>query len=423
MDFNALILLPIIFGTFTIIYARFQFENGKIYDNKLGIGLLLYVFIFSILANVFYYHPDFQSSIHAGSGETYISGALYFCLAYLILLYPFIKGHFSGFESISISPNLQFFLLIIALSSLFEAALLLPKAISGFGHISIDIREFRDDVQTNKENIGNGISSIPVLIYSYFRTLLPLALFYFIAFEDNKKKAGIFFLATFITPFLRTLSTGTREHMVFPLIEITLSYLIFYPYLEGKIKRNINVSLAAIGSIILILAVWMSYQRFNHDVRFDSSFWTIKYVGEGFVNFNTLLYDNLQEPMWGNFNLPFFRDLLMLDDFENDAARRAYVAANTKFNTTLFYTLIGALIVDWGKIGGLLFAIVISKLCYNFTKIENDSIQFSQLILLHFFASICAKGVFYFNYRSDFGGRTILIIIILCLFLKSQRSE
>lgn len=414
---NAILLLPLFFGiTLFMYYTAVYLTNNK--QNVLGLGLLAYIFIFAILANVFYYHPYFKDSIHYGTGHTYVSASIYFYIAYIILLFPFLKGNCSGFAEVKYSSKLNHFILLVALSSIIESFLLIPDAIYGLSHMETDMMGVREEANESG-NIGSGITSIPVLIYSFFNTVLPMALFYNLSF-GKRRWLLLLSLAIIVTPILNTMATGTRKFMVFPIIDTFVAYLIFFPYLSKKVKRVMNIVLLVIVSIIVIIAIWMSLLRFV-DSRFDNSYWIVKYLGEGFVNFNTLLfdsYDQVIEPCYGDYNMPFFRQLLGLDYSGSHEIRREYWGLRLPFPTNIFYTIVGVMVIDWGKLGAIIFCILIAFFTYKFTKIKKGYIYFSQLILLHFVASMCAKGCFYFAYGSIFGGRTILYMLILCFILR-----
>lgn len=395
-------ILLVLFICTTICYYLKCPHNIKY--NKLGLGMLLYVILFCILAFLFYHHPTFEYSLHSGYG-TSLSGMLYFYFIYIIWLWPFLNGYATGFKKVIISKELEVFILIVAISSLLESLLLFPKAISGLHSITQDIVGLREE-SSSSGNIGSGITSIPVLIYSFFGSILPLAFFCYLI--DSRNKILVFLLGVwgFLTPALITLSTGTRQQMVFPIIDYFIAYLIFYPYINTKLKKRINISIVSISLLIFVLCVWMSFLRFDGS-EFSPDFFIFKYLGEGFVNFNTLLYERVGDPLYGDFNLSYFRDILGIDNYEDYFARRIHVASIVKFDTTLFYTFIGGILVDWGKIGGILFSLLIIIPLTLFTRRKGESIMFSQLFMLHFVACICAKGVFYFHLRSEFGGKMI----------------
>lgn len=414
---NAILLLPVLFGGACYYY----YQKGKRMhynsNNPLGMGMLLYVFAFSVLSAAFTFHPDFSGSVHAGTGKTYVLASFYFVFLYLILLTPFLKGDYAGFKKVICSQPVKWLVTIIAVSSLIEAILLLPDALSGYNRMIMDdILGVRDE---ELGNIGSGLTSIPVLIYSFLGTLLPLAFCYYLSVDIRRGELIFIGIATFLTPILHTMATGSRDHFVYPLIDFGLAYLIFYPHLSKKVKRGINVAFIVLGGFILLSSVLMSISRFTDAHQdTDASFWVIKYLGEGMVNFNTLLFNNVDEPLYGTFNLPYFRNLLGIDQFANVAQQRQYLSSVVTFNPTYFYTLIGGVMVDWGKIGGIIFSLIIVIIVSSFTKKTNNVIMFSQLIILHFYASICAKGVFFFYLRSEFGGRTIVMMILLCLLLR-----
>ena len=412
---NALFLLPILFGMSSYLYYRKRKKIHRKSDNILGMSMLLFVFAFSVLAIIFYYHPDFKGSVHEGSGKTYIDAAIYFFLLYILWLSPFLKGDYTDYTKVICSPIVKGLVTIIAVSSLIEAVLLLPNALSGYNTMVLgDIAGVREH---DIGNIGSGITSIPVLIYSFFGTILPLAFFYYLSAGIKRGELVLIAIATFLTPILNTLSTGSREFFVFPLIETGIAYLIFYRFLSKRVKKGVNFTFLILGGLIFVSSVLMSLIRFTNSASIDPSFWIAKYLGEGFVNFNTLLYPNLGEPCYGEFHFGYFRDLIGLS-YVPDSMRASYWSPRMQFPHNLFYSFLGSIVIDWGKTGAFIISAFFVGLTHLFTRIKGKTILFSQLIILHFVACICTKGVFYFTYLSYFGGRTILYVILLCLLLR-----
>ena len=420
---NQIILIFLLFGGALYIYITRGKRSRFVKFNILGVGVLCFYVIYSLFACLLVNHPDFKYSATSGNGIfSYEASVVLFCGLFICLL-PLLKGNYAGFKKVIMCKELEYMFDILIICGIVELICYIPYAIHGYSLINLDIATVRDEGHELGGRVSsNFFISKFILVYDLFSLILPLGFFYYSIYSKKRIKAFLIMIVYTIIPFMKTITTGSRDNFVFPLITFIVSYLIFFPLISKKTKRIINITMGSFAGLIIFMSVIMSFTRFE-DSKLDPKFHVIRYIGEGIVQFNCRMYDNIDVFCYGDFNFAYYRSLLGLDYSESNDIRRARWSTKLKYPTNVFYTHFGSYVNDFGLIGAFVFVSVIGVLLSAFTRRRGYVINFSQLIILLLVARIIFCGGFFFIDCSYFGGRRFFYFVVLCVLLRALENR
>lgn len=420
---NPILLNLLLFSLVLFLYYKKGKHSGLIKYNILGAGSLIAYVVYSVFAFLLSCYPEFRYSSVSGSGHFSYEATIFLFCGLLLWLIPFIRGEYSGFKMVKMSKEMNWLFTILIICGIVEIILYIPHAIHGYSLMEIDIATIREEGHELGGKVGNAFTGKFVMIYDLFNTIIPLGVFYYIIQNPPQKvKSNILTIIYFLIALLKTMTTGSRDNFVFPLINFVVAFLIFYPIIDKTIKKRIIIALGGIGGFVFLVSVWMSFYRFENS-GFSPVFHVISYVGQGIVQFNCRMYDYIDVASWGDFNFAFYREILGLDYSATNDIRREHWATILRYPTNIFYTHFGSYVIDFGKIGAIIFSFIVLSFVSSFTRIKGPVIHFSQLIILATVARIVYSGGFYYIECSWFGGYKLLIIFLLCMFLRYTRNS
>ena len=174
--------------------------------------------------------------------------------------------------------------------------------------------------------------------------------------------------------------------------------------------------------IVLILVVFVAVLRFGEGGNDYIVYSIERYMGEPFVNINTMLWgeDNL---LWGNRSFVVIRKYLGLSYINpNSLGDYAYLW-NYQYN--YFYSFIGDFYIDFGWLGAMsictLFAFVIRRFVLSY---ERKHLYLSSYLIIFLYMSIIIRSYFYFVYMLyNFLSLVILIMgFMICHYFVFKRS-
>lgn len=93
----------------------------------------------------------------------------------------------------------------------------------------------------------------------------------------------------------------------------------FYECFPRKVKRYVLLFISIVLGIVLFIVVYFAFLRFD-DGGGAVIYSLLRYLGEPFVNFNTMLWGN-EQYLLGNKSFPLIRDLLGLDYLDPSTIR------------------------------------------------------------------------------------------------------
>lgn len=220
-------------------------------------------------------------------------------------------------------------------------------------------------------------------VHSYLEPFGIVMCFYYLTLE---KKQRFLIICAFISyigyAFLSATLVASRGMVVNFMLQLALVFVLFRDIIAVRIKRKLGfVSLLLCVPLVMYLLT-VSISRFGEA---DATSSTLSYLGHSMLNFNQGVMSTMHDYANGKYFFEFFINLLG-GDSSIDLKALGYTGG------TGFYTFIGDFYIDWGPIGTVFFAVLVSAFLRRFTR--KRRIMLSDLVIIVFFASYFMNGVF-----------------------------
>lgn len=376
--------------------------------------------IFALSSYLFYIQPGFIYTVHYS--EMTIFPFIYLYAGFMLLLTPYRKLNNKAKEIILLNEQqLDKFINIVLPFILFILIcfilLILQKG------LVTDINESRNELYEEGVDYGilqsNWIFSTILRLYNISYVSLLCLSFYCLIFTKKNFKIWCFIISPYVISFASAIYTSTRAQLFFIILFIIFQRLLYTSYISKKQKRVFNYITFFLGSLIGTFLIAVSLSRFKD----AASLYMYKYAGESMINFNGLLFNNIEGTTNG---LAYFAYIPNKLGF---IPQLPYNTLNEKWdfieNTTgvsgqFFYTIIGAFIFEIGKTGTFILLIIANLFL---RKKFNRAQSGKKLILVSFITYQIIAGFFLFNAQGDQGNLSIILFIILYLWLKNQNNK
>lgn len=409
-------ILPILFGITLILYYKCK----KSID--LGFYTLFILTLFSSMSLMFYLHPFFPFTIHAGyragigySESYYASLYLYTC--YIVWLIPLLKLKQNYSEIIVNNKKVRELFIIFIVFSFVFSLLVLPKAFSGIN--ASDLATHKNEIQQHGIRYASGVMSVFVLFYGRFSDAIVFLFFYSLTLKKEKLLIkNCLGVASILPVILQTFATSHRFSIVFLLINMFTAFVLFKDLYSRKTLRYIKIFIIITLLFTCFIVVDFSAKRFSHSGHASGNFFVLKYAGEGMVNFNTLLFNNLEEKFEGNLTIPVVRKLLGLEHTKGDQERKIKYS-NVNFPNYLFYTFVGGFVADFGLFATLvIFCMICATMLRKIKQAYKQQIHLCDIFLIYILTIILLKGIFYYHYKDYEGNMKIISLFLFYAYLR-----
>lgn len=209
-----------------------------------------------------------------------------------------------------------------------------------------------------------------------------------------------------------------RSKVFFYIIIFGLSFVIFKSYFTKSQKKKLFIP-AAIGlGLLLTYLLFVTNQRFGDGSYAEDSI--ISYAGQSFLNF-CKFYESYT-PLKENYHLFFpVTYYFFIDGYNGMVGVGEEVFWATGLFINVFYTFLGSVLVDSGKMGMVIFAIII----FLFEIIiihtyRGRIIKFSTILLLYIVAIIPTTGIIAYYYSEPIKSIGLYLWLFL-IFIMSKK--
>ena len=408
------LLINAILYTFTLLYFSIR--------HKLSVGVLIWsLYTISAWSSfLFVQQPLYSSSLHMS--EQTIMPCLYLYIILIIAMTPLMK--LNKLENVDFSNKrlLKAIIIICTIIQLVFVIVDIPSMIKVLTSGTSMLNELRSTLYENEgitlvtENpLLNRIS----LLFSGMRILSTgLSVITFFTFKDNRKLINLFAISALLNNIRLIVTQVGRGEMVFVfLIYICTIYLV-RDCLSAKSKRLIliyGLPIVAVGAVFF----WaITVSRFGQ----NSGYFMYKYLGEPINNFNGILFKNIKGTTNGRayFSL-IYRYLLGGTAFSSAYDKWDLISEMTGIRGDIFYTWVGGLIIEFGKIAPFFVAIVLNRMLAKLTSLKKH--YMGDIIVLTFFMNFFTRGIFIFPTQSFEGMLMIVYTILLYFLFRIRKSE
>lgn len=253
------------------------------------------------------------------------------------------------------------------------------------------------------------------LFYSGIRPIVTgLSIFLLLACKRRFAKLNrIFFITTLIENIWHITILVGRGEMVMTSCIYGCTLFLMRDYLSKKTKRILLVYIIPVVFIGTSVFWAITVSRFGD----YASFYMYKYMGESMNNFCGILYPNIQGQTDGQAYFSYIYRYLLGEVSWTDTEGRYLLIENvTKVPAFIFYTYIGGLIIEFGKVIPVFIIIVLNR-------IVNSTILAKTMTLGHVVVYIALiycfiYGIFTFPAQNFVGMGMILFIAVSCCLFK-----
>ena len=420
-ELNLLILNCLLYiGAFMFFLKKYSIINISTF-------LFLLYSLSSVFSLLYFQSPLYYTSF-TSSGIINIEAILYLFLLNFIFCSSFRNFRFYQEGQI---VNLKYkvidnFVKIIFFVSLISLLASLPDLINMATTGSF--AAMKDDVYETGGIIHNWfIIGLFNRIFGAFTFLLLLWPLYNYLILKRKRKIDMYFSILYVLIVLQTVIVMVSRSILFiALIEILFVVVIFKDFLKDKIKAKTVVITGSILTIFYTIFDFMSNSRFGGNTAYEKAaeaFATLRYAGEGQLNFIGLMYGNLHGNCYGYKMFPFFRRLLGLPYYGDSGVDKSYgVAYLDKLNPNpnfVYYQFAGEMYFNWGAIGAILIACLFHFYINNMIC-KKQYISFTNLLFVSWSATILGVGIFFNNILGDASNFFFIILILLSISMRRK---
>lgn len=392
-----------------IIFVLFR-NKGKFH-----LGVLLFIW-YSFIAfcgwyavNSGIYTDIYRLIVPKGHVDAYI----YVLVLFLILLYPLRKFDIKENINIYMSkryviPNSLFKCLILiffffGLMKLYEVYIISNQDL---GSVYDDMHEEGKAAVTYSNFVLSKFSTYGGIIY---QSMYPFVLFQLVIYTLRKSlpilNCLLLYVIVLIPQFLAAASTASRGGMVFGLFNVFFFLYLFKKYIPKKVLNLIVLSSSIVIAVILIVIVAITSDRVGGETEYIVNGFTL-YLGEAFPNITCRYWDKV-------FCHPMGQRLFGLQEYGSLSNFFNYWDLKTHVTMATFKTLPIDVYIEFGKLGGFLFVLFLSKI---FSNIVSKGISLWNVGLAFWYYQLCTMAIYSYCKRGDVNFKVLVLTIIFSFY-------
>lgn len=400
---------------YTLILGYF-FHKGRV-----CLGVLIWsVYTISSWSSYFFIQqPMFETSVHASTQTLF--PCVYLIIVLFLCVSPLTKIRKIETLYISNSDELRIFLVIcivfqvVFLTTDFQSVINVLTSRSELG----DLRETAygiDSAKTLTEITGNAITNRMALLYSGLNPLLTgLSVLLFYCYKKSRSLVVIFAVTTFMNNLRSIIVSVGRGQLVMMFVIYLFSLILIRDKISKKQKKILLLYITPIFVLGLSVFWAITISRFGD----YASFYMYKYMGEPMVDFNGLLFDNIRGNTGGEAYFSYVYRLFGEETFTDAQGKYKLIESVTGLTPFIFYTFVGGLVIEFGKIVPILLAVLFNRICPHLIR-ENVGLggAINYIFFVHFFI----YGLFTFPIQ-NFEGLMLVYLFLLNYIFKSSSSN
>ena len=234
---------------------------------------------------------------------------------------------------------------------------------------------------------------MPSYYAKQFSPIILLFFFYSLLFEENGKLLSIMLLISSTVQAISSMVVADRTQVAHWIMTAVVFYIMFYKKMTKRNKRFVFVFVLIVLTVAIIYLSVVTVSRFSFR-SYGTGGGLILYLGQPYLQFC-----KIYEHYTFDGQLHFERTFPILCSIVNGSfdfhAYRDYQSLRIGTETGVFLTFLGDAMLDFGKIGMCIYAIVISLITKGITKKYNyEELNLSSLIILTLLFRIPLLGIF-----------------------------
>lgn len=285
-----------------------------------------------------------------------------------------------------------------------------------------DLYETKMDDNFDKNKVIDWYDPISKYLNSIclqLQEITPILFFYYLTRARINKYILLGLGLAILNPMLYSMAMAGRGMASIALIYIFFIYLLLNNAIPEKRKVKIRlVGLCITSAFILGFAIMSIVRKESQTNNYDMLSWISLYFGESMLNFNDKMW-NAPVLMQGDYSFSFFKSMFGIDTVKGIMECRDYWGTKLGFSIGRFFTYVGDILGDWGKIGGFVFIITISAFVKKKFVIKDGTIDISRLIIAICWAKVLLAGFTTYNYGTKSSSQRIVEVILICIVLSN----
>lgn len=401
-----------------LVFIFFTLCAFSLYKKNREIGLACVLFsiyafsaFFSILIKI--RSREFASINY----ETNLVNAVIFCTFIFSCIIPYKKISIDeikplGKNQMHIFNAYCYLSMVSFVAQLFDkGSLLVGLATGEWGSVRKEFyRSMLDTIDTT-QSIWMYIPNIITANYSI--TLL----FFFFSITVLQKNTW-FNVALFVSStgaIMTDMVQASRTSGIFWILMVIVLYVVFSKKMTEKKRHRIRLILVSGISLIFLYLMSVTISRFDESIGTDNSI--VKYMGEPFISFSNIWNNYINKEIYFGRLFPISSKYIFHSDINLHVYRDIVSSSTVEVNQ--FITHYGDAIVDFGRFGAIIYAILIYVIQRHFLQ-SSKVCSLSSLIILVLFVRIPLHGMFAYVYGSITPMLTVFFSLFMVLLLKKQ---
>lgn len=411
-----MIYIPFLYFVFMFLYF---FTKKKCIETG---GVIVLLYLIGSLLSIVYYKNSIKVQMEYNEFDQIIPTFFYLLLLSLSIV-PFYKFNSCKIKLPDDLDHKKFMWI-----SYFLIILIIVSVITNLDAIVLSLNE--EFVDTRNEAyqlyLNSKSTRMSQSIWSYFIAVAPsfaplLLLFYFYA---TIKKIGawyfrtILLLASTINVILGIL-TASRTPILYWLITFMILLFTFRHLLEKRTKMATLIVFAILLIPIGFYFMLVTTSRFGDE---ESSNSLLFYAGQTYPTFCKLYNIYTFEDFTFDRLFPISTKYILGHNF-NMMAYREVEGLRLGMDTGVFFTFMGDAMIDFGKMGMIIYTLVYVALIRNALSRKSDKVSLSYLIIMLLLVRQVSLGYFAYVYKSITTSIFIIGSLAIAYFLRPSGSK
>ena len=242
------------------------------------------------------------------------------------------------------------------------------------------------------------------MLFSCSWILLFLSFYCLLIQKLPSKYFWLYFLASLSTIYYGVLAVD-RAKTTYWIISFFIMFFFYKPYMSKQNKKRLQYVFYFFTGVAILYLAYITIGRFGeryYGSVSGSQGGIITYLGQNYINF-CFFFDNYTPPVIDlSLIFPFFHKYILGQDSVDAVTIQTFMSFKTGFETGVFYTFIGHIIIAAGQIVAIVFCLCYSllaaKLLHPF-RIRAIASPFKALLYLAL-SSVLFQGLWVHYYTS-----------------------
>ena len=404
-----------------IAYIAAFFYYVRKYRTLINLGtIILGIFSISSIGSIWYYTYPWTPITFPNITLTPL---IFLFVIVLMCTYPLLKFNLEnivGINDCGIKPILVLLSTYFAVFSIVPFCEILLKC-STVSLASSFLGQMYESNIDKAEYFFSPIGSICFSLIRHFGTIPILTLFYLLTQKDRKHFLIYGNTICVLLLFMFSFLSGSRGGIIGQICAIVFYLFIFRYSLPKQIFSSLKKCLFVCMLLVVVAFSYISISRAGYGDAYQSSDFTIdkwlsSYLGMGFLYFSDVVW-HLEKFANGDQNFALLKTFFNSYRFANPDEYYTYMENYLGTPLTEFYTNIGDIYCDFGRIGTIIFAVLFCLFQFLIMSNTSRKLSFCKIIIIYYAFSFMCYGFAANVYRTIYAQQAMIFPIIIGIFI------